>query len=260
MPTTSPASRAPLHAVPTALHRDPALASRHDVRLNLLLASLQSAELTRWRPQLELVDMPLGQVLHEAGTTEQHVYFPTSAIVSLLYVMGNGDSGEIAVVGNEGIVGVSTYLGGDSTRTRAVVQGGGQGIRLRAKLLKDHFDRAGPAMHLLLLYAQALMAQISQTVVCSRHHLLDQQFCRWLLLRLDRLQSNELVMTQQLIANMLGVRREGLTRVACKLRTAGLISYTPGRIQVLDRVGLENHCCKCYTAVKSEYDRLLPMA
>jgi CRP-like cAMP-binding protein len=259
MPTTSPASRAPLYAVPTALQREPSLASRDDISLNHLLAALPGAELVRWRPQLELVDMPLGQVLYEAGTTQQHVYFPTSAIVSLLYVMENGDSAEIAVVGNEGIVGVSMYLGENSTPSRAVVQSGGMGIRLKAKVLKDKFNRSRPVMRLLLRYAQALMAQISQTTVCNRHHSLDQQLCRWLLMSFDRLQSNELVMTQQLIANMLGVRREGVTRVARTIQDAGLISYASGRIKMLDRVGLENRCCKCYTVVKREYERLLPV-
>ena len=191
--------------------------------------------------------------------TEHNVYFPTSAIVSLLYVMENGDSAEIAIVGNEGLVGISLFMGGSSTPSRAVVQSGGKGYRLSAKLMKEEFDRSGPAMHLLLRYTQALITQMSQTAVCNRHHSLHQQFCRWLLLSLDRLPGNELVMTQELIANMLGVRREGVTEAAMKVQKAGLISYTRGRITVLDRAGLEKRSCECYKVVKKEYDRLLPM-
>ena len=202
--------------------------------------------------------MPLGQVLYESGGTMQHVYFPTTAIVSLLYVMENGASAEIAVVGNEGIVGVSLFMGGGSTPSRAVVQSAGEGFRLNAQALKDEFDQAGPVLHLLLRYTQALITQMAQTAVCNRHHALDQQLCRWLLLSLDRLQSNELVMTQELIANMLGVRREGVTECALKLQKAGLIRYIRGRITVLDRLGLEQRTCECYAVVKKEYDRLLP--
>ena len=202
--------------------------------------------------------MPLGQVLYESGGTMQHVYFPTTAIVSLLYVMENGASAEIAVVGNEGIVGVSLFMGGGSTPSRAVVQSAGEGFRLNAQALKDEFDQAGPVLHLLLRYTQALITQMAQTAVCNRHHALDQQLCRWLLLSLDRLQSNELVMTQELIANMLGVRREGVTECALKLQKAGLIRYARGRITVLDRPGLEQRTCECYAVVKKEYDRLLP--
>ncbi|KWT64117.1 cAMP-binding protein [Variovorax sp. WDL1] len=202
--------------------------------------------------------MPLGQVLYESGGTLSHVYFPTTAIVSLLYVLENGASAEIAVVGNEGIVGVSLFMGGQSTPSRAVVQSAGEGFRLKAQLMKDEFDRAGPVLHLLLRYTQALITQMAQTAVCNRHHSLDQQLCRWLLLSLDRLQGNELVMTQELIANMLGVRREGVTEGALKLQQAGLIRYARGRISVLNRAGLEERTCECYGVVKKEYDRLLP--
>ena len=229
-----------------------------DPSLNHLLAALPLAELGRWLPQLEWVEMPLGQVLYESGRTLGHVYFPTSAIVSLLYVMENGASAEIAVVGNEGLVGISLFMGGNSTPSRAVVQSAGAGYRLKAALMKDEFDRAGPVMHLLLRYTQALITQMAQTAVCNRHHSLDQQLCRWLLLSLDRLKSNELAMTQELIANMLGVRREGVTEAALKLQAAGLIRYARGRITVLDRPGLEMRTCECYAVVKREYDRLLP--
>ena len=225
---------------------------------NQLLAALPDPEWQRWQPQLERVEMPLGQVLYEAGTTLSHVYFPTTAIVSLLYVMENGASAEIAVVGNDGIVGISLFMGGDSTSSRAVVQSAGLGLRLKAQIMKDDFNRAGPVLHLLLRYTQALITQMAQTAVCNRHHSLDQQLCRWLLLSLDRLQGNELVMTQELIANMLGVRREGVTEGALKLQQAGLIRYARGHISVLDRDGLENRSCECYAVVKKEYDRLLP--
>jgi CRP-like cAMP-binding protein len=225
---------------------------------NHLLAELPPAERQRWWPQLELFDMPLGHVMYEAGGTLTHVYFPTTAIVSLLYVMESGASAEIAVVGNEGIVGISLFMGGDSTPSRAVVQSAGSGFRLKAQVMKDEFDRAGPVLHLLLRYTQALITQMAQTAVCNRHHSLDQQLCRWLLLSLDRLQGNELVMTQELIANMLGVRREGVTEGALKLQKAGLIRYARGRITVLDRHGLEKRSCECYAVVKKEYSRLLP--
>ncbi|MDM0084888.1 Crp/Fnr family transcriptional regulator [Variovorax sp. J31P179] len=225
---------------------------------NRLLAALPEAEWARWLPQLQAVDMPLGQVLYESGKTLSHVYFPTTAIVSLLYVMENGASAEIAVVGNEGIVGISLFMGGESTPSRAVVQSAGRGFRLTAQVMKDEFDRAGPVLHLLLRYTQALITQMAQTAVCNRHHSLDQQLCRWLLLSLDRLEGSELVMTQELIANMLGVRREGVTEGALKLQHAGLIRYSRGRISVLDREGLEGRTCECYAVVKNEYDRLLP--
>jgi CRP-like cAMP-binding protein len=227
-------------------------------RNNSLLAALPDAEWQRWRHFLEKVEMPLGEVLYEAGATLTHVYFPTTSIVSLLYVMENGASAEIAVVGNEGLVGVSLFMGGESTPSRAVVQSAGHGLRLKAQLMKDEFNRAGPVLHLLLRYTQALITQMAQTAACNRHHTLDQQLCRWLLLSLDRLRANELAMTQELIANMLGVRREGVTEAALKLQQAGLISYARGRITVLDRAGLEQRTCECYAVVKREYDRLLP--
>ena len=226
--------------------------------LNQLIAALPFAERERWLPQLEWVEMPLGQVLYESGSVLTHVYFPTSSIVSLLYVMENGASAEIAVVGNEGIVGISLFMGGGSTPSRAVVQSAGEGYRLDAQAMKDEFDRAGPVLHLLLRYTQALITQMAQTAVCNRHHSLDQQLCRWLLLSLDRLPGNQLVMTQELIANMLGVRREGVTEAALKLQKAELIRYSRGRITVLDRGGLEQRTCECYAVVKREYDRLLP--
>ena len=227
-------------------------------RNNSLLDALPDPEWQRWQPLLEHVEMPLGQVLYESGATLAHVYFPTTAIVSLLYVMENGASAEIAVVGNEGLVGVSLFMGGESTSSRAVVQSAGQGLRLQAQLMKDEFNRAGPVLHLLLRYTQALITQMSQTAVCNRHHSLDQQLCRWLLLSLDRLRTNEVAMTQELISNMLGVRREGVTEAAVKLQEAGLISYARGRITVLDRPGLEKRTCECYAVVKREYERLLP--
>ena len=226
---------------------------------NHLLAALPSAARQRWLPHLELADMPLGEVLYESGGTLNHVYFPTTAIVSLLYVMQNGASAEIAVVGNEGIIGISLFMGGESTPSRAVVQSAGVGYRLKAQLMKDEFNRGGPALHLLLRYTQALITQMAQTAVCNRHHTLDQQLCRWLLLSLDRLEGDELVMTQELIANMLGVRREGVTEGALKLQRAGLTRYSRGRITVLDRKGLERRSCECYEVVKKEYDRLLPV-
>jgi CRP-like cAMP-binding protein len=225
---------------------------------NHLLGALPPAEAQRWMPLLESVDLPLGHVLYESGAALGHVYFPTTAIVSLLYVMENGASAEIAVVGNEGVVGVSLFMGGESTPSRAVVQSAGQGFRLKANTMKEEFNRAGPVLHLLLRYTQALITQMAQTAVCNRHHTLDQQLCRWLLLSLDRLEGNQLVMTQELIANMLGVRREGVTEGALKLQRAGLISYMRGHITVLDRAGLEKRSCECYSVVKKEYDRLLP--
>ncbi len=229
-----------------------------DPRKNLLLAALPDAEWQRWLPQLEAVDMPLGQVLYESGSTLSHVYFPTTSIISMLYVLENGSSAEIAVVGHEGLVGISLFMGGESTPSRAVVQSAGKGFRLPALALKEEFNRGGPVLHLLLRYTQALITQMSQTAVCNRHHTLDQQLCRWLLLSLDRLEGNELVMTQELISNMLGVRREGVTEAALQVQAAGLIRYSRGRITVLDRPGLEKRTCECYGVVKKEYDRLLP--
>src|SRR6202046_327825 len=225
---------------------------------NHLLGALPAAEVQRWMPLLESVDLPLGHVLYESGAALEHVYFPTTAIISLLYVMENGASAEIAVVGNEGILGVSLFMGGESTPSRAVVQSAGHGFRLKANILKEEFNRAGPVLHLLLRYTQALITQMAQPAVCNRHHTLDQQLCRWLLLSLDRLRGNQLVMTQELIANMLGVRREGVTEGALKLQRAGLISYVRGHITVRDRDGLEKRTCECYGVVKKEYDRLLP--
>ena len=229
-----------------------------DPRRNKLLAALPDAEWQCWSPRLEWVDMPLGQVLYESGRTLSHVYFPVTSIVSLLYVMEDGASAEIAVVGLEGVVGISLFMGGESTPSRAVVQSAGRGMRLPASFIKAEFNRAGPAMHLLLRYTQALITQMAQTAVCNRHHSLDQQLCRWLLLSLDRLEGPDLVMTQELIANMLGVRREGVTEAALKLQTIGLIRYVRGRISVLDRLGLEKRTCECYAVVKKEYERLLP--
>ena len=246
-------------AKPATVHKKFAGTTKANIKLNRLLAVLPEQELKRWLPELELIDLPLGHVLYESAATEKNVYFPTTAIVSLLYVMENGDSAEIAVVGNEGIVGISLFMGGNSTPSRAVVQSAGKGFRLPAKIMKDDFDRAGPITHLLLRYTQALITQMSQTAVCNRHHSLDQQLCRWLLLSLDRLRGTELIMTQELIANMLGVRREGVTEGAVKLQRAGLIRYARGRISILDRKGLEGRVCECYAVVKGEYDRLLPM-
>ncbi len=225
---------------------------------NELLRALPAAEWQAWEPQLEWVTLPLGQVLYESGRTMTHVYFPTTAIVSLLYVMENGASAEIAVVGHEGVVGVSLFMGGGSTPSRAVVQSAGEGYRLRGATMTEVFNRSGPVMHLMLRYTQALITQMAQTAVCNRHHTLDQQLCRWLLLSLDRLDGSELVMTQELIANMLGVRREGVTEAALSLQRAGLIRYARGRIEVLDRPALERRTCECYAVVKKEYDRLLP--
>ncbi len=230
----------------------------NDPQNNHLLAALPEAECRAWMALLEPVEMALGQVLYEPGVPLEYVYFPTSAIVSLLYVMENGASAEIAMVGNEGIVGISLFMGGDSTPSRAVVQSAGQGYRLLAQVMKDEFNRAGPVLHLLLRYTQALITQMSQIAVCNRHHSVDQQLCRWLLQSLDRLQNNELVMTQELIANMLGVRREGVTESAVKLQQAGFIRYARGHISVLDRKGLERRTCECYAVVKKEYERLLP--
>ena len=225
---------------------------------NQLLAQLPGGVWQRWLPHLEPVELPLGKVLYESGGALSHVYFPTSSIISLLYVMQDGASAEIAVVGYEGIVGISLFMGGETTPSRALVQSAGLGFQLKASVLMSEFNRSGPVLHLLLRYTQALITQMAQTAVCNRHHTLDQQLCRWLLLSLDRLSSNELVMTQELIANMLGVRREGVTEAAGRLHGAGLISYQRGRITVLNRAGLEVRACECYAVVKKEYDRLLP--
>ncbi|MCD6663552.1 MAG: Crp/Fnr family transcriptional regulator [Comamonas sp.] len=229
-----------------------------EARQNQLLAAVPDVELERWLPYLEAVDLPLGKVLYESGTRLSYVYFPTTAIISLLYLMENGASAEIAVVGFEGLIGISLFMGGESTTSRAVVQSAGRGLRLNSQQMMLEFNRAGPVLHLLLRYTQALITQMTQTAVCNRHHSLDQQLCRWLLLSLDRLPGNELVMTQELIANMLGVRREGVTMAAGKLQNDGLIEYQRGRITVLDRAGLAKRTCECYAVVKQEYDRLLP--
>ncbi len=229
-----------------------------DPRQNHLLAALPEDDYVSLLPELELIPIALGDVLYEPGMEMRYVYFPISSIVSLLYVMEDGASAEIAVVGDEGIVGVSLFMGGESTPSRAVVQSAGHAFRLSGQRLKQEFFRAGAMQRLLLRYTQALLTQMAQTAVCNRHHSLDQQLCRWLLMSLDRVRSNELTMTQELIANMLGVRREGVTEAAGKLQKAGLIRYHRGRITVLDRVGLEARACECYGVVKKEFERLLP--
>jgi CRP-like cAMP-binding protein len=224
---------------------------------NHLLAALPSAERERIYPHLQLVPMPLGRVLYESGDPLLHVYFPVDCIVSLLYVMENGSSAEISVVGNEGLIGIALFMGGETTPSRAIVQSAGYAYRFVARRLKDEFNRHGDLQLLLLRYTQALITQMSQTAVCNRHHSVDQQLCRWLLLSLDRLNSNQLVMTQELIANMLGVRREGVTDAAGKLQKLGVIQYARGQITVLDRPKLEKLSCECYAVVKKESDRLL---
>jgi CRP-like cAMP-binding protein len=230
----------------------------HDFRQNQILAALPQEDCVRLSPQLELVQLPLGKVLYEPGTRMGDVCFPTTSIVSLLYVMEDGASAEIAVVGKDGIVGVSLFMGGETTPSRAIVQSAGWGYQMKGLALKDEFYRAGPMQDLLLRYTQSLLTQMAQTAVCNRHHSLDQQLCRWLLLSLDRLPSNQLVMTQELIANMLGVRREGVTEAAGNLQREGLIEYKRGHILVLDRPGLEKRVCECYAVVRKECARLLP--
>src|SRR4030095_16382561 len=232
--------------------------SRSAVAHNDLLEMMPPDVRARVMPLLKSVSLNLGEVLYESGVVQHHVYFPTDSIVSLLYVLENGQSAEIAVVGFEGMVGVSLLMGGGSTPNRAVVQSAGHAFRLAAGHLKQLIENGGPLLHLLLRYTQSLITQMSQTAVCNRHHSLEQQLCRWLLLSLDRLPGNELVMTQELIANMLGVRREGVTEAAGKLQRLGLIKYARGRITVLDRPGLEQNVCECYEVVKRETDRLLP--
>jgi len=236
----------------------PFLSARQSPLQNHLLAALPAAEYERLLPQLEPIPLPLGWALYESGSEQEYVFFPTNSIVSLLYVMQDGSSAEIAVAGNEGVVGISLFMGGETTPSRAVVQSAGLGYRLRASLLKEEFERGGPLQHLLLRYTQALITQMAQTAVCNRHHTVEQQLCRWLLLSLDRLPSSELTMTQELIANMLGVRREGVTEAAGKLQAESLIHYSRGKITVLDRTRLEARVCECYAVVKREYDRLLP--
>jgi CRP-like cAMP-binding protein len=233
------------------------MSSPHNPNQNHILAALPEAEFGRLAPHLELVPMLLGETLYEPGGQLQHVYFPTTAIVSLLYVMESGSSAEIAGVGNEGILGISLFMGGDTTPSSAVVQTAGHGYRLPGRLLKDEFNRGGLMQSLLLRYTQALLTQMCQTAACNRHHAIDQQLCRWLLLTLDRLPSNELVMTQELVASALGVRREGITEAAGKLQRAGVIRYRRGHIAVLDRSGLEAGACECYAVVKKELDRLM---
>jgi CRP-like cAMP-binding protein len=232
----------------------------HHPQQNHLLAAFSAAEQERLYPHLQLVTMPLGTVLYESGDVLRHVYFPTDSIVSLLYVLADGASAEISVVGNEGLIGIALFMGGETTPSRAIVQSAGFAYRLVGQKLKDEFHRSGELQLLLLRYTQALITQMAQTAVCNRHHSVDQQLCRWLLLSLDRLSSNQLVMTQELIANMLGVRREGVTEAAGKLDKLGVIRYARGRITVLDRPKLEELCCECYAVVKKESDRLLPRA
>ena len=224
---------------------------------NLLLAALSARDYQRLLPHLEPVSLPLGWAVYESGSRMAHVFFPTEGIVSLLYVMENGAPAEIAVTGNEGLIGISLFMGGESTPSRAIVQSAGHAYRLGAEILKREFERGGDLQHLLLRYTQALITQMAQTAVCNRHHTVEQQLCRWLLLSLDRLPSNELHMTQELIANMLGVRREGVTEAARHLQDAGLIHYQRGQITVLDRPLLEQRVCECYAVVKRECDRLL---
>ncbi|AEI99990.1 putative transcriptional regulator, Crp/Fnr family [Nitrosomonas sp. Is79A3] len=225
---------------------------------NHLLATLPVDELERLQHHLELVPLPLGEVIYESGTKPRHVYFPTTAIISLLFVTEDGASAEISIVGNEGVIGVAIFMGGDSMPNMAVVQSAGYAYRLKAQLLLQEFDRSPALRHLFLRYTQALLTQMAQTAVCNRHHSIEQQLCRWLLLSFDRLPSDELIMTQELISNMLGVRREGITDAARKLQSAGLIEYHRGHITLLDRQGLEDNVCECYSVVKKEYDRLLP--
>ena len=232
----------------------------HDPQQNHLLAAFSPAERQRLYSHLQLVPMPLGKVLYESGDVLRHVYFPTDCIVSLLYVLADGASAEISVVGNEGLIGIALFMGGETTPSRAIVQSAGFAYRLIGQQLKDEFHRSGDMQLLLLRYTQALITQMAQTAVCNRHHSVDQQLSRWLLLSLDRLASNELIMTQELIANMLGVRREGVTEAAGKLDKLGVIRYARGRITVLNRPLLERLCCECYAVVKKESDRLLPRA
>jgi len=229
-------------------------------RQNHLLAALAAADWARWLPLLEPVDLPLGKVLFEPGSRLDHVVFPTTAVVSLLHGTKDGDTAQIAVVGCEGIVGVSLLMGGDSTTSRAVVQSAGQGFRLKSHLMLQEFNRSAAVLHLMLRYTQALMTQMAQTAVCNRHHSLNQQLCRWLLVNLDRVPADELVVTQELIASLLGVRREGVTEAAGQLQQDGLIRYQRGRVLVLDRARLERRSCECYAVVKNEYARLLPVA
>ena len=234
-------------------------ATKEEAIQNRLLAGIHEDELRRLLPNLELVTLKLGEVLYESGEKLDYVYFPTTAIISLLYIMENGATAEIGVVGNDGLVGIAIFMGGDTTPNRAVVQSAGRTLKIRAESLKEEFTRGGRFHNLCLRYTQALITQISQTAVCNRLHSLDQQLCRWLLLSHDRLPSNRLIMTQDLIANMLGVRREGVTHAAKRLQTAGYISYVRGDMSIIDRKGLESCVCECYQVVREEYDRLFPL-
>ena len=231
--------------------------TEHPPSWNHILSFLAEEEMARLRPDMQFIEMPLGRVLYESGEPLHHLYFPTTSIVSLLYVMEDGSSAEIAVTGNEGLVGISLFMGGESTPSRAVVQSAGYGYRLKASMLKTEFALGGQLQYLALRFTQALITQMSQTAVCNRHHSVDQQLCRWLLMSIDRLRGNKLSMTQELIANMLGVRREGVTQAAGRLQAEGIIRYSRGTITVLDRPALEAHACECYSVVKKEYDRLL---
>ena len=243
--------------MPSGFRVAPFMPGPNDPQQNHLLAALSPLERERLYPHLRLVPMPLGKVLYESGDVLRHVYFPTNSIVSLLYVLADGASAEISVVGNEGLIGIALFMGGETTPSRAIVQSAGHAYRLMAQRLKDEFHRNGGLQLLLLRYTQALITQMAQTAVCNRHHSVDQQLCRWLLLSLDRLSANQLTMTQELIANMLGVRREGVTEAAGKLQKLGVIEYSRGQITVLDRPKLEKLCCECYAVVKKESDRLL---
>ncbi len=254
----TPAYPDPFGAALSTATEVPMSAKPSDPKTNHLLAAMPAIEWTRFAPHLTPVSLALGDIIYESGKEQPWVYFPTDSIVSLLYVMKDGSSAEIAIVGNEGLIGISLFMGGGTTPSRAVVQSAGQAYRMRAEFIRDELILAGPVKFLFLRYTQALLTQMGQTAVCNRHHGVDQQLCRWLLMSLDRLSSNELTMTQELIANMLGVRREGVTEAAGKLQRAGVISYSRGRIRVLDRERLEQMACECYEVVKTEFARLLP--
>jgi len=232
----------------------------HNPMQNSLLAALPADEFSRLSPHLELVPMPFGKVIYESGSKLQHLYFPTTCILSVLYALADGGSSEIAVVGNEGILGVSLFMGGETTPSRAMARSSGFAYRIKAQVVRNEFNRGGTFMQLLLRYTQALMVQVAQTAVCNRHHTVEQQLCRCLLLSHDRLPTDSLAMTQELISSILGVRREGVTEAAGKLQRAGYISYSRGRIEVINRPELENSVCECYAVVKTEYDRLIPNA
>jgi CRP-like cAMP-binding protein len=232
--------------------------SSSDPRRNRLLGAMPEADWLRFAKNLKEVELPLGEVIYESGSEQPYVYFPTDSIISLLYVMQDGSSAEIAIVGNEGLVGISLFMGGASTSSRAIVQSAGRAFRMRAQFVRDEFVLAGSMQQIFLRYTQALLTQMGQTAVCNRHHSVDQQLCRWLLMSLDRLSSDTLTMTQELIANMLGVRREGVTEAAGNLQRDNLILYSRGRIRVLDRPGLERRACECYAVVRDEFQRLMP--